>query len=411
MALINRIPFRARPTFFYDFKSALLFGIFGGLFIPFIPIIGRKIGATPFQIALLTAAPFIANLFTIFWAEDILGKGRVWYVVWASALGRAFLIFMPLATTSSIYVLLIVIYFIVTVFALPAYASIMKTNYPAEYRGRLMGYVRIGSSSAWIIASWIGGQVLEQDLSNYRYIFPVAAVFGILSAFEFGRIRVPLEKRRNNAINNYQLTINNCSLFIAHCIKWGELIRTLNNKEFLRFIIAFSAFEFGYLLSSPLFPLVLVDYSHISNQVAGIFGALFSGFWLLGFFCWGHFLDRHPRGLALSLALLFTSAIPLLYFFSTNLWVLGIAQALTGFIAAAVELIAMIIITNIAAHHNVSRYMAVHITFSGIRGSIAPFLGTALMGLIGFKAVFGISVVIILAGLFVSRSSDPLDKG
>ena len=71
----------------------------------------------------------------------------------------------------------------------------------------------------------------------------------------------------------------------------------------------------------------------------------------------------------------------------------------------------MIIITNIAAHHNVSRYMAVHIAFSGIRGSIAPFLGTALMGLIGFKAVFGVSVSIILAGLFVARSSNPLDKG
>ncbi len=386
MAFINKIPFRARPTFFYDFKSALLFGTFGGLFIPFISIMGRKIGGTPFQIALLTAAPFIANLFSIFWAEDILGKGRVWYVVWMSAFGRACLLFMPFATTPPVYVLLIVLYFIVTAFALPAYASIMKTNYPTEYRGRLMGYVRVGSASAWIIASWIGGRVLEQASTNYRYLFPVAAIFGILSALEFGRIRVPLEKREMN-----------------NGIEWGELKKTLSNKEFLRFIIAFSAFEFGYLLSSPLFPLVLVDYSHISNQAAGIFGALFSGFYLLGFFYWGHFLDRHPKGLALSLTLLFTSAIPFMYLLSTNLWVLGIAQALTGFVAAAVELVAMIIITNITANHNVSRYMAVHITFSGIRGTIAPFLGTALMGLIGFKGVFGMSVFIILTGLVVSR--------
>jgi len=59
--MLKSLPLSVRHTFHYDLKAAMLFGVFGGAFLPFIAIVGRKIGATEFQIALLMAAPYIAN--------------------------------------------------------------------------------------------------------------------------------------------------------------------------------------------------------------------------------------------------------------------------------------------------------------------------------------------------------------
>jgi hypothetical protein len=39
-----------------DFLAAVLFGIFGGLTIPFIPVMARRMGATPLEISLVVAA-------------------------------------------------------------------------------------------------------------------------------------------------------------------------------------------------------------------------------------------------------------------------------------------------------------------------------------------------------------------
>ena len=75
--MLKKLPLFVRHTFYYDLKAAILFGIFGGALLPFIAIVGRKIGATEFQIALLMAAPYIANTFALLWTEDVFGTGRV----------------------------------------------------------------------------------------------------------------------------------------------------------------------------------------------------------------------------------------------------------------------------------------------------------------------------------------------
>src|SRR3990172_13288758 len=160
--MFNELPPAARKTFYHDIRSAVLFGIFGGLLLPFVTIIGRKIGATEFQIALLTATPFIANIFALFWTEDIFGKGRIWYVVWPGAIGRALILGMFFVSTPFNYTLLIFLYMAITAIPFPSYAYVMKANYPDDQRGCLMSYVRLGNAGMWILASTIGGWVLEK---------------------------------------------------------------------------------------------------------------------------------------------------------------------------------------------------------------------------------------------------------
>ncbi|MBI5683257.1 MAG: MFS transporter [Deltaproteobacteria bacterium] len=386
--MLNRIkalPLRVRHTFYYDIKAAALFGIFGGCVLPFIAIIGRKIGATELQISLLTAAPYIATAFAVFWTADILGKGRVWYVVWPNVVGRGVFFAMFFITTPFPYTLLIFVFMVITAIPFPSYASVMKTNYPDKERGGLMGYVRVGSASFWILSSIAAGLILEKSTYNYRYIFPAAAVFGILSALEFGRIKVRLEKRQKERLAT-----------ISH------LTAPLKNRGFLKFIIIYSIFEFGFLLWLPLYPLILVDKVHISNITAGVFGALYSGMWLAGFFFWGRFLDRHSLSNCLKLFFAVASFIPLIYLLTYNIWFLAIAQCIAGITFAAIELIGYIVITRMSHHKETPRYMAVHVVFGGVRGATAPFLGPVIMNYFGAGTATAISLSFILTAFFTT---------
>lgn len=388
--IINRmrfkdLPLHARHTFYYDLRSGLLIGVFGGFLMPFIPIIGRKIGATDFQVALLTASPYIANTFTLLWTEDVFGKGRVWYVVWPGALGRLILLGMFYVTAPLWYTAVIFAYMIVTAIPFPSYASIMKTNYPDEHRGRLMAYVRVGIAVTWVAASALAGWVLEKDTYNYRYIFPAAAIFGALSALQFRSIRVRREKRER-----------------ASFAGPGHLLRPLRDGAFLRFVTVYSLFEFGLLMALPVFPLVLVDEVGISNLATGVYGSVFSSMWLLGFFFWGRQLDAHPVKRVLVLIFAIAAATPLLYLFTRDVYALGLAQAAAGFTFAALELTNYVVITRIASEGEVARYTAANIAIGGIRGATAPFLGTALFAVAGGGAVFGISLAMCLGALILA---------
>src|SRR5438552_10136774 len=50
------MPPRTRANAQVDFLAAILYGAFGGLTLPFIPAMGRRLGATPLHVSLLVAA-------------------------------------------------------------------------------------------------------------------------------------------------------------------------------------------------------------------------------------------------------------------------------------------------------------------------------------------------------------------
>ena len=380
--IFKRIPFKTRHTFYYDFKSAIYFGIYNGAVAPFVAIIGRKLGATYFQIALLSAAPFVAYLFTPLWTYDPFKKGRIFYIKWSGIIGRGMLFFLFFITQPTSYVFIFFLFFFFVSISLPFYAGVMKSNYPDRIRGRLMGYVRVGIAIPWIAASYLTGLILEKNLYFYRYIFPLSAIFGILSAITFGRIK---EQRKEKAE-----------------LQLRGLIDILKvDRVFSQYLIVFFIFEFATMLAMPLYPIFLVDIMHIPNYIVGIMGAVYSLFWALAYLLWGGYLDRiHPlRGTALILFL--TAFIPLGYFINGNFWIIGLAYAFMGISAAGLDLATLMNITYFSNISTAPKYMALHTTLSGIRGLMAPFLGIFLASLFGARPVFIITTLFVLFSAYL----------
>ncbi len=65
----RRIPFFMRESYYYDSLGTITFAFFAGLSASFFPIIARRLGVNSFQMALISCAPFLGALFTLYWAR------------------------------------------------------------------------------------------------------------------------------------------------------------------------------------------------------------------------------------------------------------------------------------------------------------------------------------------------------
>jgi len=178
-----------RESYYYDSLGAITFALFTGLAASFFPIIARKLGTSSFQMALLSSAPFMGALFTLYWARlSATAVSQIGFFVKVKLLARAVILFAFLAINPWIFILLVALNSLLEQAGSPAYVRIMKEIYSDDYRGRAMGYVRMEMALAAVFTAYLGGFLL--DHFSYRYIFPLGAVFGILSVAYFGKIKV-----------------------------------------------------------------------------------------------------------------------------------------------------------------------------------------------------------------------------
>ena len=110
------------------------------------------------------------------------------FYVKVKLLARGVILLFFLATNPWIFIILIFLNSLLEQAGSPAYLGIMKEIYSDDYRGRAMGYVRMEMAIVAAFASYLGGFLL--DHFSYRYIFPLGAMFGILSVTYFGKIKI-----------------------------------------------------------------------------------------------------------------------------------------------------------------------------------------------------------------------------
>ena len=229
---------------------------------------------------------------------------------------------------------------------------------------------------AAVFTSYLGGFLL--DHFSYRYIFPLGAIFGILSLTYFGKIKV----QKNNAKQKRK----------KRGILPKEILEVFKkDKPFALFETIFFVRGFANLMVMPLFPIFLVDYLRISNTSMGKLVSLSSIFLIFSYLFWGHYIDKKGSCRSLTLGFFLASFIPLCYFFASTIWYIVPASIISGFTLGAGELARVHFITNRTKSKDIPTYQGIDFTLMGLRGIIAPFLGVALMYLIGIRSVFIIS--------------------
>lgn len=393
MRVLNRwfdlwIPRAVRTAARIDILAAVLYGLFGGLTAPFVPVMGRLLGASSLQVSVLVAAPAMALLLSLWWVNLIRTVHPVRLVAWPATLGRALFFLMPLIHRPAVYVAVVVTYHAIASIGMLGYAQVMRAVYPDEARGRIMAVVRIGMAGAWIAGSLVGGQIMQEVA--FQWVFGAAAAFGVASGLVFRRIQISA------------ITAETQRVSPSHTMQVMK-----DDRPFRRLLAAFFVFGFGGWLSGPAVPITLVDVLHATPFQVGLLGAVTSGMWLIAYSYWGRMIDRRGATGTLKIVFLIGVITPLIYILAPNAWIVLLAGVTEGFVSSGVDLGWLAAVLQYSPPGKVRHYVAIFNTLVGIRGSTAPFLAALLLPAVGVRWVFAFAAAFILIGGQVIRAAAP----
>lgn len=410
----RQVPGKARYAFRVDVTAMFMAGLYLGAVFPFVNVIARKtLHATPETLALIAAAPFFGNLMALFWARAMDGKAKVPFVKW-SHIGARFTIALGYFASSALpFAFVVSGAQIIGTIATPAYAAIIKDVYPESQRGRILSISRAATQVAQIFSTLLVGWLL--GFVSYKYIFPVAAVVGVAAALVFSRIQreegsppeapeAP-EEPAAPRVTPWQSLVDTLQ-FVWHTL---GILKT--DEAYRWFALSVFTYGFGNLLNTPILPLLQVDELHIQEWQVSVLTVAMQLITAGAFFYWGRFVDMRSPQLGVAVNILLNATIPLFYILAGTLlpaspWVLLPAYLITGIVGAGIDLSYFGALLTFAGDRDVARYQALQSFLLGVRGSIAPFIGGAMVNFLkahhlNLRWAFVVSLAFILTGCWM----------
>ncbi|MCX6381551.1 MAG: MFS transporter [Armatimonadetes bacterium] len=375
-----------RVAWLWDLLTGLFAGIYQGCIWTFVMRVARKeLLATNAQMGWMSAAPALGYLFATVWARQMDGKEKMPFVFWTWLCSRGLFLFTPFLATRSLFIFLVCIIPIIFSISTPAYVAIMKDIYPDALRGRLMSYVRMGVYIMTLVTSLCVGRLLDNGLS-WQAVFSVGGFFGVLTAFAFKQIPLPPTPIQTTpAVSTREF--------------FHDTLQILRrNMGFRLFLFSVFVSGFGNIISATLIPLQQVDYFHVSNTDVANLQNISSVATIIGFGFWGSFMDKRGSLAAVLLAISFNLIVPFIYVFTHDMQWLYVASAAMGLAISGIELAYVNTILMFAEEGKASQYQALHSSFFGIRGTIAPQCAIPLLSIVGMRASFAIALVILFFG-------------
>lgn len=293
------------------------FGILAGSTLAFQAVYAARLGATGFQIGLISAGPAVVNLiFTLPSGKWLEGKSLI-KVSFRSAIwqrmGYVFLIALPWLFTSpggQVWGLIwttLVMSIAGTLLAI-SFNAMFAEVLPSEWRAHAVGRRNIILAISVTAATLVSGQILDlvKFPHNYQIVFLIGAVGAMLSSYHLGRIKkteiilpnVPTEEEQVAAIASP---------------KRRPLLRfDLLAGPFGIFMVAYLAFYAFQYFPVPLFPIAYVDNLHMTDGMIGLGTAIFYGAMVIASLRLSYISSRfgHRKVLLISAALF--PAFPLL---------------------------------------------------------------------------------------------------
>lgn len=363
-----------RRNLAYDVATAFGAGLFTALVVNFLGVVARRQGADPLLLAVLTACPFAANTFAIAGGAWVPAAQPARYVAVIQGLGRGAFLFALAADTPAALVAMSFVLHLTLALCQPTVYEILRLIYPDRMRGRLMGLVRIVQAGTAAIAAPLAG--LLMDALGHRALFALGAAIGLVGSLSYGRIRT----RRGDTVPRFQ-PLSAFRVLAA-------------DRRYAWLVMAWVIWGFGTVMALPLYPIVLVDRLQASYGDVGALSLVLAASGLLAYLVWGTVVDRRGGAPALLASFVLQAATPVLYAVAPDVRWLALASAFTGVANGAMEIGWPSLLIRIAPPDQRPRYAALLTTVTGLRGLVAPFVGSALAS----ATPVGVSAALLVAG-------------
>ena len=380
---------------------------------PFLPVFLTRLGATNFQVGLLTAMPAFAGLFLAIVIGRFLQSRRN-IVPWFS--GASLLYFSSYALTGVVSFVVPRQYAVLAVLLIWAAAALPQTmrnvafsvvmNAVAGPRGRYALMSRrwsiLGLTSA--IAVTVVGQILYR-LSfpiNYQLVFIGLWVGGVISYYYTRQIGLPdTEPQPRTA-----------GLSLPQRFKgYVSLIR--GEGAFVSFMAKRLVYVSGSTLAAPLFPLYYVREVQATDAWIGIINTAQMAVMLVGYFLWA----RQGRVRGSRFVLFWTtfglSLYPALIASTHRVEFIALFAGLAGIFQAGLDLVFFDELMKTVPTQYSATFVSLAQSLQYLSAVIAPLLGTLLADHIGIGGALVASSIVRLFGfgLFAGKRRQASSTG
>ncbi len=331
-----------------------------------------------FFVAAIVAAPAFANITSFVWVRLTHGRDKVRSI---NALQVSFIACVALIALTPISFAGLVMLTALAILARMCLAGVTTlrstlwgANYPRRARAQVTG--RLTTVQTLVVAA-VGtalGAAMEWNPEAFRGAFPVAALLGLLGVRSFARIR---HRRRSIALRAERQT----HLRDRPSFNPLALARVLiEDRPYAAFMGCQFVIGIGNMMSWAPFIIMMEErFEHIgylesiviAQAIPMLMMPLFIPFWAR-LIDKGHIVRFRAVHSWVFVAMSFTALLAGLF----ELWpLLYLAAFVKGVGFAGGSLAWQLGHLDFAPEEKAGQYMAVHVTLTGVRGLIAPFLG------------------------------------
>jgi MFS family permease len=327
-------------------------------------------------LALVSAAPAWANLVSLAYARRAQGRPKVQFLrplLLAMSVCVGALALPPVGGAGLVAFLVLYCAARLLWAGVDTVRSVIwSVNFPRRLRARVTGRIMVNGSVAIASVGLLVGWLLEHDDPWYRGAILFAAACGAAGSVAFKHFRVRQEQR---LLADELARVREGARFDFAGVR--ELL--VRDARYRRYMLAMSTFGAGNLMVTPLMVVCLDDVLQTSELVqVAVTAALPIIVMPLVIQPWAAFLDRHHvivyrsvhAWIAVAGSLLLASAVLL-----HAAWLLWPGALLMGISLAAGSLGWSLGHNDFAPRGEETRYMALHVTLTGLRGLLAPPAG------------------------------------
>ncbi|MCB1109141.1 MAG: MFS transporter [Chlamydiia bacterium] len=351
-------------------------------------------GGSVFQVGLCHSIRPVMALLSFYWGARLsCGRsGLKANLMGAWVLARLPFVFIPFVESSWYLLFCEAAFYAFHRGSMPALMEILKINLPQEKRNKAFSLSFLLQFAESIFLGTLFGALLMKSPGAWKGLFCFTALLGITSVFFQRHIPLP----------HLKLTAEPKQTWKERLVEpWKKSIELLKNRpDFARFQWGFMIGGFGLMLISPALTMYAYNVIQASHADVTIARTVFMGWGVVcSIYYWQRYLSKAPPrkllgsvicGFALYSFVLLLAQFHMSYYFMAFV-IYGVAQA-------GSHLLWHLSGPLFAKHEDSSGYTMVNVLAVGVRGLVAPALGSLLCQAFGCTPVLMIGTCILAYG-------------
>ena len=341
-------------------------------------VIAAKIyQVSPLTLAIISAAPMFANLSSFAWNRVASGRPKVGL---ACLLQIGILLCVlavavaPINDTGAVVLVASMIVSRILVAGLITVRSVIwSLNYTRSNRAQATGQLQMIASLVTVVIASAIGPILDSYPDGMPWLYAIGAMVGLLGVVFFRRVVVLGE-------SDHLLQETEANNQRRQSVSFITILR--DDRRFAKYQMSMFAAGFGnMLIEAPLIFLITRELSASYATSITLTMVIPFAVSLLSLPLWARYLDRvHVAQFRARQSILWVLALTLTLIgalLSSILW-LAISRFVMGIARGGGTLAWQLGHNDFARADQLSAYMGIHVTLTGVRGAIAPVLGMLL---------------------------------